>query len=422
MPVDWRRRRPWGALAALGLHAGLFFAVVAATAITIPYSDMLDWVARHETLEASGDWLAYLFQPHLNHRIPYIFGLLDLDIRAFGGSGWPLIVAAALCLAATAAMLAREAFAAAPGGLGAAGAAIAAMLVLTTPNALDASQPINGLYTHALLFAVLALVLVEEDGRLSRRKAAAAFLAGCAAAFGNAAALALFPALLFRRWRSGARLPELAAWLAAAAVFVAAYLRGQAPAASLEPTAAWLLQAVLEFLACLGLPWSAVIELAPWAPGLVLLPVALWAALIRGGREAPRAERVAAGLVLFGLGVAAMYALGRSVAGATIQPPLRYAVFLAPLHVGLGMLLLPALMRVQPRLAPRATAALIIALLVQQAASAIMALSIAANIRARIAEFHAGQLSPQVLLTVHPDPARARAIYAGLRERGLYQP
>lgn len=421
--MDWRRKRPWGALAAIAVQTATFLALVGATAITTPYSDLLDWVARHGAFEANGDWLAYLFAPHINHRLPYSFALLDLDIRIFQGAGWPLIVVAALCLLATAALLASQALRAAPDGLRAGAAAVAAMLTLTSANALDASQPINGLYTHALLFAVVALALVEAERRPGRVRLALAFLAACAATFGNAVGLALFPALLFRRWRSGARWPELAAWLAASAAFIAAFAWGQsAPPAAIRPSAAWLVAAALEFLACLGLPWSSVLDPAAWFPGLMILGPALWAALACGGRDATRAERVAAALALFSLGVAAMHAISRTTVGAPLLPPLRYAVFMAPLHVGLLMLVLPRLAEVQPRLARWTISAAVLALLVQQALGGAVALSTADQIRDRIAAFKAGEVSPLIRLTVHPDPQRARAIYQRLEARGLYQP
>lgn len=420
--MDWRRKRPWAALAAASIQTAAFIALVVATAVTTPYSDLLDWVARHEVFEADRDWLAYLFTPHINHRLPYSFALLDLDIRLFRGAGWPLIVVATLCLLATAALLARQAFAAAPRGLRAGAAATAAMLTLTSANALDASQPINSLYTHALLLAVAALLLVEAERRPGWTRSILAFLAACAATFGNAVGLALFPALLFRRWRCGARWRELAGWAAASIVFIAAFAWGQSsPPATLQATDAWLLAAGLEFLACLGLPWSTVIGPAPWLPGLVIVGPALWAALSCGGREASRSDRVAAALALFSLGVAAMHAISRTTVGAPLAPPLRYAVFMAPLHVALLMLVLPRLAEVQPRLARWTLAGALLALLAQQAAAGLVALSTADQIRGRIAAFKSGEVSPMTRLTVHPDPARARAIYARLQQRGLYQ-
>lgn len=395
-------------------------------AVLTPYSDELDWVVRWLDARAHGSLSTYLFAPHNLHRQPWTFGLIALDVEAFGGTNAPLILSATAAVAVMAWLLAREAAKAAPNGLGAPAAALALLLALMPGNLLDAATPICADYTHGAVFAVLAVVLAEGGERrgLSGRRLAA-LVAAVLGGLGDGSALAVWPvlavgALRRRDW------VWLTAVFAAGGAFVGLYASGQG-ATTRGDTATALhepLRALRLALTVLALPWARLAIGWAWIGGVAVGAVGLAAVLIHGGRHADRSARVATGLILFSLGVAAMAGLGRAGAPDALDAPLRYAIMVTPLHVGVLVLLLPLaseVFRARRRTAQALAAAVLLLAAAQNAVMAVGVVRIGDAIRQTLVDFRAGRRDPQAAVFVHPDLAYADRVYAEFRRRDLFR-
>lgn len=419
----WLRRLT---LALLALYLALSAFVLWRAAVLTPYSDEIDWVLRWRALQDHGDWAQYLLTPVNFHRIPLTFGILALDIQALGATNWPLIASGALAVGGMAWLLGREAGKAAPPPLCLPAAALGAMLALMAGNVLDAATPICVNYTHGAVFAVAALILAEggDGGGLSARRIAA-LLAAVVAGLGDAVALAVWPVLAFnavrrRDW------PWLVAVLAAGAAFVGWYAVGQGgdtrtstSAALADPLGA--LRLALNFLM---LPWTRLSLGLAWIGGLIVATLGLAAAVHGSRRFAPRAERVAGSFILFTLGAAAMAGLGRSGMPDALNVPLRYAVLVAPLHVGFLMFALPTagvLWRANRLAAQTLIAAVLLLTAAQNAVMALKVIRAGDVVRTAIADFKAGARRPEMHTFVHPDLAHAERVYGWLAQDGLFQ-
>jgi hypothetical protein len=397
------------------------------TAILEPYSDMFDWVERYYRLQADGDFGRYLWAPHNFHHLVWTFLVLDLDIRVFGANGYLFPAVGVLCLAATAVMLAYTAAKAAGPGLGLVGAGGAMALSVLGCDVLDANTHILTTYLHALVFAVAATLLAEAPGRrLARIRLAAALACALAAGLGNAAGLAVWPALLFGAMRRRDRAAMLAI-LAVGGAFATLYGAGEA--APLNPAGGAVgphraLQAIGLILNYLGLPWVRGIPSAGGAIGMVISAASAAAIALDVRRTASWPERAAAPLILFSLGTAVMAGLARTGVSGPDVAPMRYAVFLIPLHVGLWILALPHLrraLRQRPRSAVGAVAAAAALMLVQQGLMGVYAVRTAdANLRV-IADFRAGKRTPEMVPTIYSDAAAAQPVSDRMRRDGLYQ-
>lgn len=419
----WLRRLIFGLF---GLYLALSAFVLWRAALLTPFSDEIDWILRWRDFQAHGDWARYLFTPVNLHRVPIIFGLLALDLKAFGGTNLPLILSGAAALAALAAMLARQAARAAPPPLALPAGALVAMLALMAGNVLDAATPICVNYLHGAALAALALILAEggaADGLSWRRLAA--LLAAMAAGLGDAVALAVWPVLAIcaLRRRDGR---WLAAVLTSGAVFLAFYAWGQGSAAR-GSTAGALhdpVSAVRLALNFLLLPWARLNVGVAWVGGLAVAVLSLGAILARGGRYASADERVACSFILFSLGAAAMAGLGRAWGPEAIDVPLRYAVLMAPLHAGLVILALPyagELWRANRAAAQGLCAAVFVLAAAQNAVMALQVVRVSDHVRQVIADFHAGARTPEMHVFVHPDLDHAARAYAEMRGAGLFR-
>jgi hypothetical protein len=398
------------------------------TAILEPYSDMFDWMVRYYRLQADGDFGHYLWAPHNFHHLVWTFLVLDLDIRAFGASSYLFLAAGVLCLVATVAMLAGVAAKAAGPGLRLVGGGGAAALSAMGCHVLDASADINTTYLHALAFAVAAILLAEAPptGRWTRIRPLAALACAVAAGLGSAAGLAVWPALLFGAWRRGDR-RWMFGVLAAGLVFAAIYALGET--APLNPASGGLdwgraVDAAGLVVNYLGLPWVRGLPQTGLAIGLAVLAVAVCAIALDARRRAAWPQRTASPLILFSLGTAVMVGVARTGVLAPGVAPMRYAVFLIPLHVGLWILALPHLRRAwlaqrRPMEAAVISAALL--MVAHQGVMALYAVRTADANRQVIDQFHAGARSAQMLTTIYPDLAKAAALSARMRSERLYQ-
>jgi len=409
---------------ALAIYLGVAGWLVWRTSILEPYSDMYDWLARWRAWQADGNLGRYLWAPHNFHHLVWTFTVLALDIRAFGASGYLFLAVGVICLAATAAMLARFASRAAGPGLGLIGGGVALALSLMGCDILDATADINITYVQALLFAVAAILLVQRQVRWRRWRLFLSFLVCApAAGLGSAAGLAVWPALLFVFWRSDK--PRHVLPLASMSVsFAAIYLFGQSYATSGLAVHGGGLQSVELILNYLALPWVRAVPAAGLPLGVVVLAVSLVALAGAFRQEAQGTARIAGALILFSLGTAAMAGLARTGATAPSLVPMRYAAFMIPLHVGLWVLALPYMRRFRarrPRARDAAVIAVAVAMLGHQGLMGLFAVRTAdINLRV-VADFREGRRSPAMLTAIGPDLALRAAQAAQLRREGRYQ-
>ena len=399
------------------------------TAILEPFSDMFDWIVRYQQFQRDGDLLAYLWLPHNFHHLVWSFGILDLDIRVFGGSSYLFMAVAIACLVLTTAMLARVAADAMGPGLRLVGAAGAIGFCALGCYAQDANVDINELYVQTLVFAVAAILLAEApatDRRIAAVLRLCALVCAVGAGLGSAAGLAIWPALAFAAWRRK-DWGWLAAVLAAGGAFSLLFLTAQA--GPLDPAGGLTLrQRAADGLALsvnyLGLPWRRGVAAGGWAIGVVVLAGMSSALLLRGGPGAPRTERIAVSLIVFSLATAAMAAIARNGVGEPQLVPMRYAIFMMPTHVALWILAAPYVRRwwlARPQRMEAAFLAAAVVMLGVQGLMAEYAVRTADINRRIIADFHAGKRSERMLTTIYPDLAKAQALSEGLQARGLYQ-
>lgn len=417
-------------------YVGLFGYFVAINIVRQPYWDMYSYIVRYLQVREDGGWLAYLWDPHVQHRHIWMRLLTALDIEAFSGVAYPFIVTAAACQGLAAWVLWRQVRRRTPLTHSAALGCLVLMLVLTSVSAVDCAIPMNGIYPQALLFVVLAVVWFDEsapalvEGRPSWRSVAA-LAAAMGAAFANAAALVLWPILVWMAWRARAHRTWLVAVGAVGAVFIGVYVAGLPLDAQSDAAGSAGALGVLDYLLTyLGLPWTRASALA--VPGRVigacLLAGGLWAVIRRGLLRPTGAEleRVAVALVLFTLGSATLAAFGRA-GNATddVLVPIRYAVFVTPLHVGLLLLAWPAILRQRGNASRRrfveiGIAAAAVVLVAVHVATGQAAADTTRVMRASLARFAAGEQTPDMRRVVFIDLEQARRDFDAIRSAGLY--
>ena len=276
---------------ALAIYLTVAAWLVWRTSILEPYSDMYDWLVRWRVWQVDGDLGRYLWAPHNFHHLVWTFAVLGLDIGAFGASGYLFLAVGVLCLAGTAAMLARLAAQAAEQGLRLVGAGVALALSLMGCDILDATADINTTYVHALVFAVAAILLAQALGGRPTLRRGGALACAVAAGLGSAAGLAVWPALLFAGLRRGER-RWAAVVLAAGAALSALYLVGDTSPTAGAATHGGVIEAAELFLNYLALPWVRAAPAAGLPIGVAVLAVSVAAivAKARRGRCRPGAR------------------------------------------------------------------------------------------------------------------------------------
>lgn len=416
----------------LAVAAAAFLAVCAwlvwATPVLVPYSDMLDWVARYLDFRVNHDLGAYLLAPHVSHHLVFTFLILWADAGLFGAHGWLFVIAGVSLLALTAALLGQAASGAARGDMRWVIGGAAAALVLLPGGFLDATLHICTVYIEALVLCVVAILLASPARAEAPSPARLALALACAtaAAFGNGVGLAVWPVLAFAAWRRNRMLGQMI--LVGGILFGLAYFAsptgGMAVGASQTGGRGGLVNAGLMFFSYLGLPWTRAIPRLGWVLGLVLTGISGWAILKKGGSEASRPERVAVQLIQFSLVTAVMAAIGRNGADLPTDVPLRYAVLLAPLHVGLLMLAARALQGFlvkRPREAQALLVAAAIFVVLHQIGAGVFVARTSDINRDRVAAFKAGDRSAPVLAVMYPDAAKAEAMLARMHRENVYQ-
>ena len=385
--------------------------VLAGALIPSPYSDAWEWVAGLTAIARGGDPWPWLFHPHNGHLLVWTRGLLLVD-QAFAG-GWNglfLLTGAALLAGlawALAAVLRRE-------GAAIGAIVLGAMAVGFAPNLMNAAVQINAQYVQVMVLAMLAFVAQSQANWRGR---ILAVTLGGLACLGNAAALAVWPALALgalqrRDWRG------LALVLAVGGPMTGLLLLAQLQAFGGESPAASPAQIAGYAFAYLGLPVTRVSGVAGLAVGALLAGAGVIVTLM-SLRSASRLVRLAGAGAAFSLTTALLAAVGRAaIDGGDI--PLRYATFLTPLHLALILTAAEAARR-RPWPAP-AWAALAGFLLVGQVVVGHAIVEVAARNRALIADFEAGKRYPAMTSTVHPDLDHAWCIRQEAIDAGALRP
>jgi hypothetical protein len=305
----------------------IFLMVLAETVMLVPFSDMISWLGQYAAFKRDGGLLHYLFLPHNEHRLATIRILTICDVELFGGRGIAFIIAATTSLFGILALVWRELKRAEP--IFGPGKAIATACVLTVPAAMDCSIPINTLYPITAFFVFLSIVMME-DGRGNRLPLS--LLAAAIASLTNAIGIIVWPILLWHAWLKRARGLWLAAMCALAAVLSGVFFFGDHPS---NVTARSITDVVQYWPSFVGLPWSrfAVLATPASAIGIGLVVAALVLAASRL-KDACRIDRIPIAFVLFSLGCSVFAAIGRSGLHEP-YPPVRYSIFMMPLHLAL---------------------------------------------------------------------------------------
>ena len=427
------------------VYVAVFAYYLQATIIVQPFWDMYSHVLRYLRFRDDAAWWAYLWEPHVQHRHVWMRLLTAFDVEVFSGVAYPFIVASAACLLLTAWLLGREVRTIVPRELRVAVGCLVVMLVLTSVAAVDCAIPINGVYPQAVLFTVLTLVLFDgagESGSADQRhrhwRRAAAVLAAAGAAFANAAALALWPILIWTAWRVRAGRTWIAALIISAVTFIGLYVYGLplAPqgAAGAGDGAGFLagdrLLRMADYLvAYLGLPWTRAeaLSIPGRGVGAALLIAGIFAVLRHGFIRPPggRLERLAVGLIMFSMASALLAALGRADVDPDVRVPVRYSVLVAPLHIGLLWLACPYLSRqwATPARRPILQTLMVgagVLLLVQQVAAGEAAVATTDAMRATIRRFIAGETDPAMTRVIFDNLEEARRSWETIRDAGVY--
>jgi hypothetical protein len=301
--------------------------------------------------------------------------------------------------------------------------------------------PIEGIYPHSLFFIILSLVLFDGAGegeRLAPYRRIASLVAAVGAGFACSVGLILWPILLWASWRGRLGWRWLTAVAVAGIVLVGLYTQGisvsSSTAAALHGEGGFYAPANLVkvgdcLLTFLGLPWtrSAALAIPGRLIGAALLVLGITVVLRRGfwRPSCGRLERIAVGLIMVSLGVAGLGAIARVEEQTNGFLPIRYSVFMIPMHLGLLCLALPWLQRQWSDSGRRqwAQGALLFCaglLLVQQVAAGEAGARKAQDMRATIDRFMAGERDREMTRVVYGDLSYAQRIVDRMRREGIY--
>jgi hypothetical protein len=375
------------------VQAAVFTIVLIATLTLYPAGDMIAWIGSYFDARRDGDWLRYLWLPHIEHRVPVVRILVAADVLLFHGSGLALVCAATLAVLTTAVMayrVLRPGFS--PDDAAPPLAGVGVMIVLTTEAAVDASTPVNVIYPLAVACAVAALLLFRPArGRPWRGVAAIgmAIMAGFCCAWG----LAVWPALAWLAWRGRAARAWVVGIVAVAVADAGLYTY---PRSAALICGAWrAVMPPLQFgrflVAFAGLPLSRDAALAPVGAVVGVAMLAAGAAALTRTARGDRQRVVGQAFIVAGLAGAILVAAGRAGLADGDHLPVRYSFLLVPLHLGLLLVAMPL---VPGRRMRTVAVGLAVWLLVLQVAASVPALRIASARRDALARFYAGERDP----------------------------
>jgi hypothetical protein len=435
MPGDRDASTEKAILLLLAAQTVVFAVALYLTWIQVPFWDMLSFVDSYIDHRDVGDWFGYLWLPDNEHHSVWSRLLTVVEIEAFDGRGPTFQVFSAACLLGGAVAVCREfARAGAPARFARGVGALACMLFLTVPAAVDCAVPMNGGCVQVASFQILSLVLLDGQGEAGKHpwlRRGLAVVAAAGASFGNASGLLAWPILVWSAWRGRLCWPWRVGLAGLGIVFTAIYLShlfADAPAMlATAPQPAGLGKIADYALTYAGLPWtrSAVLAVPGRIVGAALL-VAAGVVLVRPGlarRPLPRLERICLGLIVFSLGTLVLASVGRVDQSVEVAVPVRYTVLMMPLQVGLLGLLLRRAGRLGPR--PRAMVGaagfgLGLLLLAAQIPAAYAARAASSNITATVQRYMAGERDETMRRIVFPDLAEADRIVVRMQQHGLY--
>jgi hypothetical protein len=276
------------------------------------------------------------------------------------------------------------------------------------------------------------LVLLDgagEGGRFANLRRVLALIAAICAAFGIAGGLIIWPVLVAVAWRGGLSRRWIITVALVGAAFIALYVPGIKTHGSLGSLDLLRLARMLDYaVRFLGLPWSHDAKFV-WfgrGAGAVILAAGLYFLLVRGLLTAPRSrpERVALGLMLFALLMAALAGAGRVDIATDREMPVRYSVFTAMGQIGLLLLLAPSLARLweaRRRLLEIIVLGVAVLLLAQQVVAGRAGATVARQYTESYRQFASGFWTPAMTQFVHPDRKIAEQGQAIVRKLGIYQ-
>ena len=423
------------------IYLGMFAHYFMRTMIRRPFWDMYKYVMDYLEYPGSGSFLRYVWSPYSSteHHQVWMRLLTAFDIEAFHGSAYPFLVVATASVAAVPALIAREVWRTDMScDFKLTAVLVFVLLVMTTANVVDCSNPIEGIYPQTLFFVVLSIVLFADAGKGGALGRLAGILAGMAAGFACAVGLAIWPILLWMAWRDGLGWKWIVGVALVGAAYVVGYVSGMP--ASHSTTAFFgemqflvpsiLLRVADYLLTFLGLPWTRAPAL--YVPGRIIgaawLILGVAAILGRGFMKAPssRLDRIALAMIAFSLITAVAASIARTDEMQDGILPVRYSVFVAPIHLGLLCLALPWLYRCwldlrHRRVMQGAIAAAGGILLLQQVAVGEAAAFKAQAIRAANERFAAGGDDPEIRSYVFYDLSFARKALDAMQRAGIYQ-
>jgi hypothetical protein len=255
------------------------------------------------------------------------------------------------------------------------------------------------------------------------------FFLATLAAFGVAGGLLVWPVMIWSAWRGGfGKTWTLAIFCVAATLWVV-YLCGLPTQPGIFAIDGTRMFASFDYaIRFLGLPWSHSHALV-WpgrAIGLLILCLGIYLigedALTR--RRKTKIERIGLGLIFFSFLVAAAAALARSNVAPEREMPIRYAMVVVLVHVGLLLASLRWLERLLDGRFRRQVQSTIfgcsLILVFQQIVAGKAAMQETARYNETWNGFISGQWTPDMEHYVHPDKQRALLGLSYLRERHLY--
>ena len=415
------------------IAVAMLMATSAKAYLAIPFSDAHDWIARVFALERAHDWLGYLWAPHTNQRIPTARLVEALDIEVVRGRGPSFLLAGAAAMlmggAAGAVLLARSRI---DLRLKLWLACAAGVLLANTALAEDFAFPVFTVYLFVAgpaLAAVCAFSLPTEGG-LRAPAFWIALVCATLASFGNAAGLAVWPALAGLAVMQGRRGAEVGVLVVVALVVGVGIEAGLgAPSSSLGAATGspidHLAKMIAYFAAFGGLPWSRALHptLAATVFGLAIWAFAGWTlSTLQPWREdgAAALTKAGAALILFAFVTAALAAVGRVDELPQPIAPTRYTPFAALLQIGVVLASTRRLQALEARgrwWVVGLSVALAVFVLASDVHGAQVLVRTADRIRAASVAFDQGR-TPEGAV-IHPRPDFARSVRLELKRRGL---
>ncbi len=398
----------------------------------VPFFDVHDWIGRVFVVERTHDWLGYLWEPHTAERIPWARATEWLDIDLVRGRAPTFLIA---CVAAWLAgcipfgvLLARSPLAKSTRVII---VLLAGLLLTDVSLAEDFAFPVFAVYLMVAGPALGAIALLQLSPSAGLRSPAfwSSLALAVAASGGNAAGLAVWPALIIATGLQRRGREQLLALLACSVICIAALESGLgAPSESLGragPLGPHLLKMGLYFLHFVGLPWTQstpsglalVIGLAVLASAIRVLWRTRWS-VVAFASSLPGA---AVALILFGLIAAVLATIGRVDEQPVVVVPTRYTPFATLLQLGVLIGLARDLDDLRkPVWAAAAITGLLAMMIFADDLHAYSSIHKGSQrIQAASAAFDRDSEAPYDRNVIHPRPVFARDIRQQLALRGL---